>query len=115
MKSTLLLVPAALLLAVDPGHARNGDHVPRTEGLDIEMFYQFSATDEDAEVTIGIESPDNPIESLVIVTPGVTRLQQCDPGMSWALRKSSWKVPSPRWRKSRPPIRRGFTGSGAGR
>ncbi|MGH8490837.1 MAG: hypothetical protein ACREXS_18730 [Gammaproteobacteria bacterium] len=34
------------------------------------MFYQFSATDEDAEVTIGIESPDNPIDSLVIVAPG---------------------------------------------
>lgn len=70
MKSTLLLiVPAAWLLAVHPTHARNGDHVPRAEPLDIEMFYQFSATDEDAEVTIEIESPDNPIDSLVIVNP----------------------------------------------
>ena len=34
------------------------------------MFYQFSATDDDAEVTIGIETPDHPIDSLVILAPG---------------------------------------------
>jgi hypothetical protein len=71
MKCTLLLVgPAALLLAVCPGHARNGQPVARAEPLDIEMFYQFSATDEDAEVTIGIESPDHPIDHLFVVAPG---------------------------------------------
>lgn len=33
------------------------------------MFYQFSATDQDAEVTLGIESPDHPIDFLFIVAP----------------------------------------------
>ena len=71
MRSMLLLIgPAACLLAICPSHAGNGHPVPKAEPLDIEMFYQFSATDADAEVTIGIESPDNPIDHLVIVAPG---------------------------------------------
>jgi hypothetical protein len=72
MKPTLLAILAAAgILAVCSGsHAGDGNHVPEAEPIEIEMFYQFSATDEDAEVTIGIESPDNPIDSLVMVTPG---------------------------------------------
>jgi hypothetical protein len=70
MKSAMfLIVPAAWLLAVCPTHARSSNHLPKAEPLDIEMFYQFSATDEDAEVTIGIESPDHPIDFLIIVAP----------------------------------------------
>lgn len=71
MKSAPLLIgSAACLLAVCPSHAGGGHPVPKVEPLDIEMFYQFSATDEDAEVTIGIESPEHPIDHLVIVAPG---------------------------------------------
>ena len=71
MKSTLPHIAiAACLLAISPSYAGSGHPVPRAEPLDIEMFYQFSATDEDAEVTIGIESPDNPIDYLVILAPG---------------------------------------------
>lgn len=70
MKFALLLVVPAVCILAAPAHARNGNHGARVESLDIEMFYQFSATDEDAEVTIGIESPDNPIDSLVIFAPG---------------------------------------------
>ena len=80
--SRFLIVPAAWLVATCPSLAGNGhlvpdtepsvsgneNHVPAAEPLDIEMFYQYSATDDDAEVTIGIESQDNPIDSLVIVT-----------------------------------------------
>lgn len=69
MRVLLLSVTAAsYLLATSPAHAGNR-HTVRKAGLDIEMFYQFSATDEDAEVTIGIESPDHPIDSLVILAP----------------------------------------------
>lgn len=59
-------------IRADAGGAPPGSNPavhPRAEPLDIEMFYQYSATDDDAEVTIGIESPDNPIDSLVIVAP----------------------------------------------
>lgn len=71
MKPTLpVIVTAAWLLTASPQtSAGNANPVARTEALDIEMFYQFSATDEDAEVTIGIESPDHPIDHLVIFAP----------------------------------------------
>lgn len=71
MKSTLLtLVPAVCLVAAYPSYAGNSNRGHQAAPLDIEMFYQFSATDQDAEVTIGIESPDHPIDSLTIVAPG---------------------------------------------
>ena len=64
----LLLASSAVLTGAGPSasHASAG---PKAE-LDVEMFYQFSATDQDAEVTIGIESPDHPIDRLVIFAPG---------------------------------------------
>lgn len=69
-RSLALCAPtAACLLATHPAPASDRQSAPKEE-LDIEMFYQFSATDEDAEVTIGIESPDHPIDSLVIFAPG---------------------------------------------
>ena len=69
MRVLLLSIAAAsYLLATNPAHAGNRPAVRKAE-LDIEMFYQFSATDEDAEVTIGIETPDHPIDSLVILAP----------------------------------------------
>ena len=64
-----LIAPAASLFAVQPSYAEPGHRVPKPAALDIEMFYQYSATDDDAEVTIGIESPDNPVDALLIVTP----------------------------------------------
>jgi hypothetical protein len=67
MKSIgFLILPAAWILAADPSHA--GSRIPKAE-LDLEMFYQYSATDDDAEVTIGIESPDHPIDWLTIIAP----------------------------------------------
>jgi hypothetical protein len=63
-----LTLSAACVLAVGASHAH--DNPPsRPESLDIEMFYQFSETDRDAEVTLGIESPDHPIDFLLIVAP----------------------------------------------
>jgi hypothetical protein len=62
------LLTAACVLAASVGQA-DSPRVSRPQPLDIEMFYQFSATDEDAEVTIGVESPDYPIDHLVIVAP----------------------------------------------
>ncbi|MGH8186836.1 MAG: fibronectin type III domain-containing protein [Steroidobacteraceae bacterium] len=64
----LLIVPVALV-AVGPSHSRDARHIPKPEPLDVDMFYQYSATDDDAEVTIDIESADNPIDFLVIVAP----------------------------------------------
>jgi hypothetical protein len=69
MKALVLSVAStAGLFVTCPTHAGSRDPVRKAE-LDIEMFYQFSATDEDAEVTIGIETPDHPIDSLVILAP----------------------------------------------
>jgi hypothetical protein len=69
MRVLLLSVAAgSCLLATSSAHTANPHPVRKAE-LDIEMFYQFSATDEDAEVTIGIETPDHPIDSLVILAP----------------------------------------------
>lgn len=71
MKSKLLLAAAAAagLLVSHPGHAQNPPHFPRIEPIDVDMFYQFSATDNDAEVTIDVESPDHVIDVLTILAP----------------------------------------------
>lgn len=69
MRSLLLLVAAGVsLAAIGPSHAGESRSARKAE-LDIEMFYQFSATDEDAEVTIGIEMPEHPIDHLTIRAP----------------------------------------------
>ncbi len=65
----LSLASTTCLLASLPTQAADRQPLRKSE-LDIEMFYQFSATDQDAEVTIGIETPDHPIDSLVIIGPG---------------------------------------------
>jgi hypothetical protein len=41
----------------------------RKAELDLEMFYQYSATDDDAEVTIGVGMPEHPIDFLAIIAP----------------------------------------------
>jgi hypothetical protein len=70
MKTDMLFVAiSATFLVVLPSYAQKTRHAPPPQPLDIEMFYQFSATDEDAEVTIGIESPDHPIDFLAILAP----------------------------------------------
>lgn len=73
MRRTLLLtVVTSGFLTAGSLHGQDGQDThpgTRTEPLDIEMFYQFSETDRDAEVTIGIESPDNPVDWLVIIGP----------------------------------------------
>lgn len=69
MRSPLLLfATAAALAASNPSYADHG-YTVRTAELDVEMFYQFSATDVDAEVTIGTEAPDHPIDYLTIFAP----------------------------------------------
>jgi hypothetical protein len=57
MNSKLFLLAAVTgVLAVDPSHARNAEPQRPAEPIDVEMFYQYSATDDDAEVTIDVES-----------------------------------------------------------
>lgn len=71
MRRTLLLSVSTIgLLAIGPLHGQDATapHLSGAQLLDLEMFYQFSETDQDAEVTIGIESA-TPIESVVIVGP----------------------------------------------
>jgi hypothetical protein len=63
-----LTLCAACVLAVGPSQAHDKQPA-KPASIDIEMFYQFSATDHDAEVTLGIESPDHPIDFLFIVAP----------------------------------------------
>lgn len=67
IKPLLLLAPAALLAGFGTMHTDAAQSAP-PQPLDIEMSYQFSATDNDAEVTIGVES-DEAIEYLEIVAP----------------------------------------------
>jgi hypothetical protein len=64
----LSIATTTCLLATLPTHGGER-HPARKAELDIEMFYQFSETDLDAEVTIGIESPDHPIHTLTILAP----------------------------------------------
>jgi hypothetical protein len=52
----ILLAAVAGVVAVGPSHARNADPQRPAEPIDVEMFYQYSATDNDAEVTIDVES-----------------------------------------------------------
>jgi hypothetical protein len=68
MKSLVLFVAAATSMGWNGSTFAGNDSSPRA-ALDLEMFYQFSATDDDAEVTIGIESPDHPIDTVVIIAP----------------------------------------------
>jgi hypothetical protein len=63
-----LILSAVWVLVVGPTHA-HGKPASKPESLDIEMFYQFSETDNDAEVTLGIESADHPIDFLFIAAP----------------------------------------------
>ena len=68
MKGIVLFVAAAASMGSNGSTFAGNDSTRRAE-LDLEMFYQFSATDDDAEVTIGIESPDHPIDTLMIIAP----------------------------------------------
>ncbi len=70
MRPSMLCAASAACLFATFATEAGSSHAARKAELDVEMFYQFSATDEDAEVTIGIESPDHPIDSLVILAPG---------------------------------------------
>jgi hypothetical protein len=75
-----LVLSAAWVLAAGPSHA-HGKPPVEPAALDIEMFYQFSATDHDAEVTVGIESAEHPIDFLFIVAPDghtVAKIQSKD-------------------------------------
>lgn len=69
MRAALFLLVPLALVAVGPSHSRDARHTPKPQPLDVEMFYQYSATDDDAEVTVDIESGDNPIDFVVIVAP----------------------------------------------
>ena len=114
MKSALLLVVPVVSLWVTPGRAEAARPLAKAE-LDIEMFYQFSATDEDAEVTLGIESPDHPIDSLMILAPDGRTVATVRSRDVWVSRRSSWRAPSRPWKRCSGRIRRERTGSWAGR
>jgi hypothetical protein len=78
----LLVILIALLGTMTlEGRARGERrHRQMTEELSIDMFYQYSATDDDAEVTIDIES-DTAIDHLTILAPDghtVARVQSRD-------------------------------------
>ena len=49
-----LLITVAGVVAAGPSQARNRESP--AEPLEVDMFYQYSATDDDAEVTIDVES-----------------------------------------------------------
>ena len=75
MKSTLPHIAiAACLLAIGPSYAGSGHPVRGAEPLDIEMFYQFSATDEDAEAALTLRRatpwrPDRQNSTIVAPSP----------------------------------------------
>lgn len=67
MRATpLMIASAAVLIVSGPSDGRPSPPTP--EPLDLEMFYQFSHTGNDAEVTIGVES-STAIDVLAIVGP----------------------------------------------
>jgi hypothetical protein len=69
MRDTLFLIASTIVLFVPgPITGQDASKRPQAEPLDVEMFYQFSETDNDAEVTIDIES-GRALESLVITGP----------------------------------------------
>ncbi len=69
MRTTpLMTASAAVLFLSGPIEGQHIAHPSRPEPLDVEMFYQFSQTGNDAEVTIGVES-GKAIDVLVIVGP----------------------------------------------
>lgn len=77
---TSFVLSTAWVLAAGPSHA-HGKPPVEPAALDIEMFYQFSATDNDAEVTFDIESADHPIDFLFILAPDghtVAKIQSKD-------------------------------------
>ncbi len=46
----------AAVVAFGPSQACNADQQSPVEPLEVEMFYQYSTADDDAEVTIDVES-----------------------------------------------------------
>jgi hypothetical protein len=69
MRATpLMTASAAVLFLSGPLDGQHFAPPSRPEPLDVEMFYQFSQTGNDAEVTIGVES-GKAIDVLVIVGP----------------------------------------------
>lgn len=68
MKGRVLFAAAAAMIWAS-GSTFAGGQPPRKAALDLEMFYQHSTTDDDAEVTIGVEMPDHPIDFLAVVAP----------------------------------------------
>lgn len=62
----LLLAVVAGVAALGPAQAR-ADRPPPAE-VDVDLFYQYSATDDDAEVTIDVES-DIAIDQLTALAP----------------------------------------------
>lgn len=74
MRATpLMIASAAFLIVSGPIDGRPDPRPPRSEPLDLDMFYQFSQSDNDAEVTIDVES-SKAIEVLAIVGPNGRRV-----------------------------------------
>ena len=68
MRLNSLFIAPACLLAIGSGSARAADDLAEAQSIEVGMFYQFSETDDDAEVTIDVES-DEAIGSLNIRAP----------------------------------------------
>ena len=73
MRATPLMIAAVLFVPSSQIGGQHTTHPPTSEPLDIEMFYQFSQTDNDAEVTIGVES-GKAIDVLIVVGPDGRRV-----------------------------------------
>jgi hypothetical protein len=68
MNSKLFLLAAIAAVTVRPSQAHDANQRSPAEPLEVEMFYQYSATDNDAEVTIDVES-NIAIDRLAVLAP----------------------------------------------
>jgi hypothetical protein len=87
MNSKLFLLAAVAGVAVvGPIQARSANQQSSPEPLEIDMFYQYSATDDDAEVTIDVES-SIAIDSLTVLAPDGHRVMYVRSGDNLGLRQ----------------------------
>lgn len=68
MRTTASMIAAAVLVVSSPIDGQHFGQPPASAPIDVEMFYQFSQTGNDAEVTIGVES-GAAVDVLAIVGP----------------------------------------------
>ncbi len=87
MNSNLFLLAAVAGVAVvGPIQARSANQQSPPEPLEVDMFYQYSATDDDAEVTIDVES-SIAIDSLTVLASDGHRVMYVRSGDNLGLRE----------------------------